>query len=277
MSKKKAAKRAGARKRGACTGKKNGPALKWQEKHRARAHRGHKYILEIEDAKKFYNPGKHNEVRALRGISLKVLPCEFISIVGPSGSGKTTLLDIIGTLLKPTSGKVILDGINTSRMSQSTRARVRRGKIGFVFQQYNLINTFTATENVSLALRIGGHSKHDSEKKAEELLKMVGLEHRMKQKTSLLSGGEQQRVAIARALANDPKIILADEPTGNLDTKTSKMVLELMKWLNIEKGYTFVVVTHDPEVTKYSRRIVYLKDGAIIKELRKTDHRVVKI
>jgi putative ABC transport system ATP-binding protein len=262
--------------------RKDGPtkeeiALRWQVKHKAKVCRGHKYILEMDDVKKFYNPGQHNEVKALQGVTLKVMPCEFISIVGPSGSGKTTFLDIIGTLLKPTAGKVIIDGVNTSRMSQSTRARVRRGKIGFVFQQYNLINTFTALENVSLALRIGGHSKRDSERKGEELLKMVGLEHRLHQKTSLLSGGEQQRVAIARALANDPKIILADEPTGNLDTKTSKMILELMKWLNIEKGYTFVVVTHDPEVTKYSRKIVYLKDGAIIKELRKTDHKMVKI
>ena len=257
--------------------KRNGPALRWQVKHKGVAERHHTYILDIQDVKKFYNPGMHNEVQALKGVNLKIRPGEFISIVGPSGSGKTTLLDVIGTLLTPTAGKVIIDGVNTSMMNQDTRARVRRGKIGFVFQQYSLINSFTSTENVGLALRIGGHSKGDAEGKARELLKMVGLGHRLDQRTSLLSGGEQQRVAIARALANDPKIILADEPTGNLDTKTSKMILELMKWLNVEKGYTFIVVTHDPGVTKYSQRIVYLKDGAIIKELRKKDHKVIKI
>ena len=231
-------------------------------------------VLELFDLYKIYNENMENEVRAVQGISLKVKRKEFVSIVGPSGSGKTTLLDMIGTLLKPTRGKVIIDGHNTSRLSDDTKALIRRKKIGFVFQQYNLIRTFTAKENVMFALRIAGRK---DPKRAEELLKTVGLEHRINHPASLLSGGESQRVAIARALANDPEIILADEPTGNLDTKSSKVILDLMQWLNLEKGYTFVVVTHDPEVTRYSNRIVHLRDGKIIKEVIKKDHRIVKI
>jgi len=231
-------------------------------------------VLVLENLCKTYNPGMHNEVKAVCKLNLKVKRGDFVSIVGPSGSGKTTLLDMIGVLLRPTSGKVLIDGHDTSRMSDDNLARIRLKKIGFVFQQYNLIRTFTSLENVMLAFRIAGKR---SKSEAIELLNMVGLEHRIHHRASLLSGGECQRVAIARALANDPEIILADEPTGNLDTKTSKKILNLMEWLNLERGYTFVVVTHDPEVTKYSHRIVYLRDGEKVKEVAKKDHKLVKI
>ncbi len=233
-----------------------------------------KNVLVLQNLCKTYNPGLHNEVKAVCSVNLNIKRGDFVSIVGPSGSGKTTLLDMIGVLLRPTSGKVYIDGHDTSRMCDDSLARIRRDKIGFVFQQYNLIRTFTSLENVMLALRIAGKRSKD---RAVELLKMVGLEHRIHHRTSLLSGGECQRVAIARSLANDPEIILADEPTGNLDTNTGSKILNLMEWLNLERGYTFVVVTHDPEVTKYSHRIVYLRDGKMVKEVIKKDHKVVKI
>ncbi|RLJ08533.1 MAG: macrolide ABC transporter ATP-binding protein [Candidatus Aenigmatarchaeota archaeon] len=236
-----------------------------------------KVILEVKGVEKIYNPGQPNEVRAVKGIDLKVHKGDFIAIVGPSGSGKTTFLDILGCLLRPSKGKVIIDGKETERLSEDGLARVRREKLGFVFQQYNLIPTFTALENVSLALRVAGKSKKSAEKRARELLEFVGLGKRLNHPAGLLSGGEQQRVAIARALANEPEIILADEPTGNLDSKSGKQVLELMKWLNLEKGYTFVVVTHDPEITRYSNRVIYLKDGKIIKEIIKKDRRIIRL
>jgi len=246
-------------------------------KDRKRRHIGRKKILELENVRKIYNPGQHNEVRAVDGISLSVKEGEFISIVGPSGSGKTTLLDMIGCLLRPTSGKIFIDGFDISHLSEKRRAHLRRNKLGFIFQQYNLLPSLTAQENIALACRIGGHSRTASLKRAEDLLRMVGLGERLHHRPSTLSGGECQRVAIARALANDPEIILADEPTGNLDTKTGRKILELMKWLDIEKGYTFLVVTHDPEVTRYSSRIIYLRDGKITKEIIKKDSRIVRI
>ena len=236
-----------------------------------------KRMLELKDVRKLYHQGQENEVRAVDGVSFSVRKGEFISIVGPSGSGKTTLLDMVGCLLHPTSGKILIDGYDISHLSESRRAHLRRDKLGFIFQQYNLLPSLTAQENVALAYRIGGHSRSASMHKAAELLKTVGLGERLTHRPSMLSGGESQRVAIARALANDPEIILADEPTGNLDTKTGRKILELMKWLDIEKGYTFVVVTHDPEVTRYSSRIIYLRDGKIVKEMSKKDHRLVKI
>lgn len=236
-----------------------------------------KKILELVNVCKYYNKGQHNEVRAVDDISFDVRKGEFISIVGPSGSGKTTLLDLVGLLLKHDCGKILIEGHDISHLSEKSRAHIRRDKLGFIFQQYNLLPSLTAQENVALAYRIGGHSRGASMEKAEKLLVLVGLEKRLNHRPSMLSGGESQRVAIARALANDPEIILADEPTGNLDTKTSAKILELMKWLDMEKGYTFVVVTHDAEVTRYSSRIIYLRDGKIVKEMKKKDHRLVKI
>ena len=238
---------------------------------------GKKKILELVNVMKIYNEGQENEVRAVDDVSFHVRQGEFISIVGPSGSGKTTLLDMIGCLLRPTSGKVLIDGFDISHLSETRRAHLRRDKLGFIFQQYNLLPSLTAQENVALAYRIGGHSRSASMHKAAELLTTVGLGKRLKHRPSALSGGESQRVAIARALANNPEIILADEPTGNLDTRTGRKILELMKWLDIEKGYTFVVVTHDPEVTRYSSRIVFLRDGKITRQMKKKDHRLVKI
>ncbi|MFQ5648016.1 MAG: ABC transporter ATP-binding protein, partial [Candidatus Aenigmatarchaeota archaeon] len=187
------------------------------------------------------------------------------------------ILDMVGCLLHPTRGKVLIDGFDAYHVSEKRRAHLRRDKFGFVFQQYNLMPSLTAKENVALAYRIGGHSRHASMERAKELLETVGLGARLQHRPSMLSGGESQRVAIARALANDPEIILADEPTGNLDTKTGRKILELMKWLDVEKGYTFLVVTHDPEVTRYSSRIIYLRDGKITREIIKKDRRIVKI
>lgn len=222
------------------------------------------YIIDTRDVHKVYNPGLDSELHVLKGINLKVKREEFIAILGPSGSGKTTLLDIIGCLLKPTSGDILIDGVLTNDLDDGELAKIRGKKIGFVFQQYNLIASQTALENVELPMRINGKSKKEAEKRASSLLKLVGLGERMYHRPSQLSGGEQQRVAIARSLANYPKIILADEPTGNLDTKTGKKVLETLKELNKKKGYTIVVVTHDHRIEKYAGKIINLMDGSII-------------
>ncbi|UCD07039.1 MAG: ABC transporter ATP-binding protein [Candidatus Aenigmatarchaeota archaeon] len=222
------------------------------------------YIIDTRDVHKVYNPGMDSEVHVLKGIDLKVKKGEFIAILGPSGSGKTTLLDVVGCLLKPTSGEILIDGVLTNDLDDGERAKIRGKKIGFVFQQYNLIASQTALENVELPMRINGKSKNEAEKRASSLLKLVGLGERMYHRPSQLSGGEQQRVAIARSLSNYPKIILADEPTGNLDTKTGKKILETLKELNKKKGYTIVVVTHDHRIEKYTKRIINLMDGNII-------------
>lgn len=223
------------------------------------------YVIETQNLYKIYNPGEISEVKAVAGIDMKIKKGEFISIMGPSGSGKTTLLDLIGCLSKPTSGKVLVDSVEINGLSDNELARIRGGKIGFIFQQYNLIPTFTAAENVAFSMRIMGVGKKESMDKAVKLLKMVGLGERANHIPSQLSGGEQQRVAIARALANDPEIILGDEPTGNLDTKTGMKILELLKYLNKEKGYTIIVVTHDHRIGKYTKKIINLKDGKIFK------------
>lgn len=225
-----------------------------------------KYALEVEGVSKLYNPGKDSEVAALRNVSLGIERGSFISILGPSGSGKTTLIDVLGCLSKPTEGKVLVNGVATEKMDENELARVRRENVGFVFQQYNLIPSSSALDNVALALRIAGKSKGEAQKRARELLTMVGLEKRMNHRPPELSGGEQQRVAISRALANDPQIIFGDEPTGNLDTKTGAKILALLKELNKEKGYTIIVVTHDPRIRKYCDRVIHLMDGKIVKD-----------
>jgi len=218
--------------------------------------------IELENVKKIYNPGLVSEVRALDGVSLKVMKGEFISIFGPSGSGKTTLLDVLGCLLRSDSGKVIIDGVNTKMLNDSGLAKIRCEKLGFIFQQYNLIHSLTALENISIALRIAGKSKKESFNRSMELLEMVGLKERAKHMPSELSGGEQQRVAIARALANDPEIIVGDEPTGNLDTKTGEKILKLLTDLK-KKGYTIILVTHDARIAKHSDKIINIMDGKI--------------
>jgi putative ABC transport system ATP-binding protein len=222
-------------------------------------------IIETRKIVKCFGGDDLCKIEVLKGIDLEIHKGDFIAVMGPSGSGKTTLLDIIGALLKPTSGEVLIDGLSLSGLSDNDLARIRGKKVGFIFQQYNLIPSLTAQENVELSLRINGKTKTEAEDRAVKLLKMVGLGERLTHKPPQLSGGEQQRVAICRALANNPQIILGDEPTGNLDSKTGFMILELLKSLNKKEGYTIIVVTHDHRIAKYVNRIVHLLDGRIQK------------
>ncbi|HDM05780.1 MAG TPA: ABC transporter ATP-binding protein [Candidatus Aenigmarchaeota archaeon] len=219
-------------------------------------------LIELRNVEKIYNEGKENEVRALKGVSLKIHEKDFIAIIGPSGSGKSTLLHMLGCLDKPTKGKVLIDGKDVSKMNDEDLARIRREKIGFIFQTFNLIPTLTALENVELPMKLNGKKASEARERAKELLKIVGLEKRLDHLPSQLSGGEQQRVAIARALANEPEIILADEPTGNLDSKTGFEIVKLMKKLNRE-GYTFVIVTHDLRIADFANKKIRIKDGKL--------------
>ncbi|NJD77880.1 MAG: ABC transporter ATP-binding protein [Candidatus Methanoperedens sp.] len=201
-------------------------------------------------------------VHALTDVSFDVKKGEFISIVGPSGSGKSTLLSMMGLLDKPTSGSVFIDGMEVTKAKEGDAPKIRREKIGFVFQRFNLIPTLTALENVDIAMRFARVSKHKRKERSVELLTQMGLEGRMKHKPSELSGGEQQRVAIARAMSNHPAIILADEPTGEVDTKTRDMIVALLKEL-CEKGQTILVVTHDMDVAEKTSRRITMRDGKI--------------
>ena len=227
-----------------------------------------KAIIEIKDVWKTYHIGD-NVVHALRDLNLTVNKGEFLAIMGPSGSGKSTSMNMVGCLDIPTKGSIYLDGKDISKMRESDLAQIRGKKIGFIFQKFNLINTLTAKENVMLPMTFQGKSLSERQKKAEELLKLVDLQERMDHKPSELSGGQQQRVAIARALANEPDLILADEPTGNLDTKTGENVMGFLEKLHKEKGTTIVMVTHDEEVAEHADRIEYLRDGEIVKSLKK--------
>ena len=221
-------------------------------------------LLEAKGLKKTYRMGKVL-VPALQGITFDVAEGEFLAVFGPSGSGKSTLLHVLGGLDRPDEGEVFVDGVGFSTLNDNALAEVRLRKIGFVFQFFNLLPRLTALRNVELPLTLADLPEKESIKKAEEMLKLVGLEDRMSHKPSEMSGGEQQRIAIARALINDPKIVLADEPTGNLDTSTGGEIVRLMKRLNEEKGQTFVVVTHDPAIAETADQIVYLRDGIIQK------------
>ncbi|GER79064.1 MAG: ABC transporter ATP-binding protein [Anaerolineales bacterium] len=203
------------------------------------------------------------ETRALNGVSMDIQSGEFTSLVGPSGSGKTTLLQLIGCLDQPTSGKVFIAGQETTGLNRNQRADLRKSAIGFVFQFFALIPTLTAYENVEMPLLLNGKSAAQRKQRVMELLEGVGMADRANNRPDQLSGGQQQRVAVARALATDPKLILADEPTANLDTKNGEQAMEIMKKLNSETGATFVFATHDPRVIKYASRIVTLKDGVI--------------
>lgn len=223
-------------------------------------------LLELNSVSKVYKMDEI-EVDVIKNINLKIEEKEFLSIVGPSGSGKSTLLHLMGLLDKPTSGKIYFDGIDVSRLNDFEITRLRGEKIGFVFQFFNLYPTLTALENIELPMIILERDKR--KEKALQLLKIVGLEERAEHLPSQLSGGEKQRVAIARALANDPKIILADEPTGNLDSKSGKEIFKLLAELNKDEKKTIVVVTHNQSFAKYAKRIIYLKDGKIIREKRK--------
>ncbi|MEM2912035.1 MAG: ABC transporter ATP-binding protein [Candidatus Bathyarchaeia archaeon] len=219
-------------------------------------------ILEVHGVKKSYPMGKVF-VPALRGVTFSVEEGEFLTIFGPSGSGKSTLLHLIGGLDRPDEGEIFIDGLNILELGDNELAELRLRKVGFVFQFFNLLPRLTALRNVELPLSIAGVSEKEALQRARETLRLVGLEARMNHKPSELSGGEQQRVAIARALINNPKIVLADEPTGNLDTKTGWEIVQLMRRLNDEKGQTFVVVTHDPHIAEVAHRIIHLKDGLI--------------
>jgi len=221
-------------------------------------------LLEAKGLKKTYRMGKVL-VPALQGITFDVSEGEFIAVFGPSGSGKSTLLHLLGGLDRPDEGEVSVDGISFSTLNDNALAEVRLRKIGFIFQFFNLLPRLTALRNVELPLTLADLPEKESIKKAEAMLKLVGLGDRMDHRPSEMSGGEQQRVAIARALINSPKIVLADEPTGNLDTTTGGEIVQLMKLLNKEKGQTFVVVTHDPAIAETADQILYLKDGMIQK------------
>jgi len=220
------------------------------------------FVLEAIDLAKTYQTGGQ-EIRALDGLSLQVERGEFIAIMGRSGSGKTTLLNMIGCLDSPDSGRVFLEGQEVSSLPRAQLPRIRREKVGFVFQHFNLIPTLMALENVMLPLKYAHVSRAASREQAVEMLKAVDMERRMIHRPSELSGGEQQRVAIARALVNKPAVVLADEPTGEMDTQTATTILELMQRLNRERQQTFLVVTHDPLVAEHAKKVVRLKDGKI--------------
>ncbi len=223
-----------------------------------------KPIIELKQVWKTYKMGE-NEVHALHGINLEVIPGEFLAIQGPSGSGKSTAMNLIGCLDVPTKGEILLDGHNISKMSESNLAQIRGRKIGFIFQKFNLIETLTALENVTLPMTFQGIPEAERIKRATKLLTQFGLADRMNHKPNELSGGQQQRVAIARSLAIDPPVILADEPTGNLDSKTGREVMLFLRELNEHEGKTIVLVTHDDILARAADRIAFLKDGTITK------------
>jgi putative ABC transport system ATP-binding protein len=221
-------------------------------------------VIKIENATKTYQMGEVN-VHALRGVNLNINKGDFVAIVGPSGSGKSTLMHIIGLLDRPTSGYVYLEGKDVSELSQDERAVLRNKHIGFVFQQFNLLSRTSALENVALPLLYSGIKREEREKRAVKILESVGLGERLDHTSTQLSGGQQQRVAIARALINNPALVLADEPTGNLDSKSGKEIMKLLSDLN-NKGNTIVLVTHELDIAKGTKRIVEIMDGKIVKD-----------
>ena len=226
-------------------------------------------VVSVRNVNKIYKMGSV-EFHALRNVDLSIASSEKLAIIGPSGSGKSTLLHLIGCLDRPTNGQIFIDGIDTSELGDSKLAEIRRKKIGFVFQFFYLIPTLTALENVELPMTFAGVGVRQRRDRARELLKLVNLRERMDHKPSELSGGERQRVAIARSIANDPKILLADEPTGNLDSASGREVIDLLLRLNEEKGLTLVIVTHDPYIADRAENIVRLKDGQIVREKRRS-------
>lgn len=218
-------------------------------------------ILRTENLTKNYKVGKM-DVKALRGVSIDIEEGEFVAIMGPSGCGKSTLLHLMGGLLSPTAGRIEIDGEDLSAVSDAKRTDIRRRKIGFVFQRFNLFPTLTAEGNLKLAERI--HHKDGSPEKRREVLRLLKLEDKMHHKPLELSGGEQQRVALARAVINSPALILADEPTGNLDTENSKIVLDMFRGLNEEFGQTIVMITHNPEAAAACSRVIQMRDGRVV-------------
>jgi putative ABC transport system ATP-binding protein len=219
-------------------------------------------IIQIAGLKKIYRVGDV-EVQALRGVDLTVSRGEFLVVVGPSGSGKSTLFHIVGGLTSPSAGNVVIDDEDMTRMTDTERTRLRRGKVGFIFQKYNLLPTLTAMDNILMARYFSGKSGQPLSEQFHDLLKLLGIQNRLHHKPRALSGGEQQRVAIARALVNHPAILLADEPTGNLDTENSDRVLSVLRDLNEKLGQTILMITHNPEAAAYGHRTVTMRDGRL--------------
>lgn len=224
-------------------------------------------MIEVNDVSKVYKMGKEKEI-ALNNVSLKIDKGEFVAVIGPSGSGKSTLMHILGGLDTPTTGSVIIEGNDISKLKDKKLSKYRNEKIGFVFQAFNLENTQTALENVMMPLIFAGISKKERKRRALEALEQVGLKDLAKHKPNEMSGGQRQRVSIARALVNNPEIIFADEPTGNLDSKSGENIMQLFKEINA-KGYTVIMVTHNPIEAEKARRVVKIKDGEIISDVRK--------
>lgn len=220
-------------------------------------------VLKLENVSKIYGNKEEVQVEALKGVDLDVFPGDYVSITGPSGSGKSTLMHIVGCLLRPTKGEVKIDGVKISTLDESELASIRGQKVGFVFQQFNLMAKMTALENVALPLTFHDVSKGEREERAKGLLERVGLGDRLDHVPPELSGGQRQRVAIARSLVVDPAVILADEPTGNLDTETGQDIMDLFVELN-EEGRTLVMVTHEPHIARYAEKNIHLVDGEIV-------------
>jgi putative ABC transport system ATP-binding protein len=219
--------------------------------------------IEIRDLKKVFRVGDV-EVQALRGVNLRVERGEFVAIVGPSGSGKSTLFHILGGLMPPTSGSCTIEGHDLAKMTEAQRTEMRKTLVGFVFQKYNLLPTLTAADNIEIARHIAGHKhRNGSDPQFETVLKLLGIAGRLDHKPRALSGGEQQRVAIARAIVNHPALLLADEPTGNLDTENSTAVLSILRDLNHRLGQTILMITHNPEAASFADRIVRMRDGRV--------------
>jgi len=237
-----------------------------------------KPVIELRNVSKIYGSGSAT-VHALKNVDVKIKSGEFVSVVGPSGSGKSTFLNMIGVLDRPTHGRILLDGRDTGKLNDNQLALIRGKKVGFVFQFFNLIPTLTALENVTLPMWFQGIPKQEMQKRGEMLLHHVGLRERSHHKPSELSGGQMQRVAIARSLSNDPSMVLADEPTGNLDTKTGAEILKLMMKLHKEEKKTMIMVTHDTRIARMSERLILLVDGEICGDARrKSDmHKLLKV
>jgi putative ABC transport system ATP-binding protein len=223
-------------------------------------------IIQVENVRKVYHVGKV-EVPAVRGVSFTVEKGEFLAVVGPSGSGKSTLFYLLGGLTRADGGRVVIDGDDFSRLSDAERTRMRKRKIGFVFQKFNLLPTLSARLNIEIAQNIAGRNGQNRDY-LDRIVRMLGIEQRMDHRPSELSGGEQQRVALARALINQPAIILADEPTGNLDTKNSDIVLGLLRQTNKELGQTVLMITHNPEAASFADRQIHMRDGEVVSEER---------
>ncbi|MGH9862353.1 MAG: ABC transporter ATP-binding protein [Candidatus Acidiferrales bacterium] len=224
-------------------------------------------VIQLENVEKVYDLGEV-KIPALRGVSLEVQPGEFVAIMGASGSGKSTMMNLIGCLDRPTAGRYVLDGTDVAQLSSVERARIRNRKIGFVFQQFNLLARTSALENVELPTLYAGLPAEERHERARRSLRLVGLEGREDHFPSQLSGGQQQRVAVARALINEPSILLADEPTGNLDSRTSAEILDLLEALNHQRSLLIVLVTHEADIAAYARRVVFMRDGRILRDFR---------